>query len=105
MFVLAYKILRALFSRLLGKSFLSFFLAGAGASLLLNRAKTPVRYQIVLYLLSRVLSAGVSMLREKRGEQESVYDFRWGAAAAWGTVMLLFAGWREHLQPSLTASM
>jgi peroxisomal membrane protein 4 len=85
-------------------------LAGAVAGYILNQNKTAIKYQLVLYLFSRIVTALLSVLHERvAGKMASPglegKLFVVLAACCWGTVMMLFDGHRQHLQGSLVASM
>jgi peroxisomal membrane protein 4 len=121
-FVLAYKGLRLALRLALGPPRpWHCFLAGAGASLLLNRDKTSIKYQIVLYLFSRIVMACLSILygctrpkanaaadannEQEEYERASERGFRVLATVCWGLVMLLYYSKRGHLQDTLAGSM
>mmetsp|Transcript_34957 Transcript_34957/g.104279 ORF Transcript_34957/g.104279 Transcript_34957/m.104279 type:complete len:130 (-) Transcript_34957:112-501(-) len=72
---------------------------------------SSVNYQIVLYLLSRIIIGAASLARE-RGVPPFCWEglhfkrsYRLGAAAVWGVVMLLFEESPHVLHPSLKRSM
>lgn len=77
--------------------------------------KTPVNYQIVLYLFSRVVMGLVYLVYKKlyrqdvypnqvREGKEKLY-FRTASALAWGVIMMLFAVNRKLIQSSISSSM
>lgn len=97
------------------------FIAGAVGGYLIWGQYTSVNYQIVLYLVSRVLVAAVKRLVVVRREAttgessnrstwlsriiHSNVSYRLVATAVWGIVMIIFEESPELLHPSLKASM
>ena len=80
------------------------FVAGAAAGGVLFRGGSPIEQQILLYLLGRVLTGGVSRLQSQRVLPN--FDiFSVLAVGCWGLVMYLFRVQRSSLQPSLASSM
>ncbi len=78
--------------------------------------KTPINYQINLYLLSRITIALAEKVHNKYLEQNEEitteqistikkHSFRILAALVWGLVMWLFFINQKVLQPSLASSM
>lgn len=105
LFAFFYKLLVCLLNNLRGKgSKYHSFIAGSLVGYVVFRKKTSVNYQIVLYLLARILvGAG-----EKLTKQEVIPRMRFYpilAALVWGVVMFLFEDDKKNLQPSLTSSM
>jgi peroxisomal membrane protein 4 len=96
-FVFLYKLTCILLTKLLGRTSLNNFLAGFSCGYYVWRNKTPVNYQIVLYLFSRVAMALNDMLYERvkrvmkgleRVDTRKYYHVF--AALIWGVVMWIF---------------
>ena len=113
-FVFLYKLTVILLERIYKKTSLNNFLAGMLCGYIVWREKTPVNYQIVLYLFSRITIALINMLykkykegqtghAEQRFEKNVVYPLF--AALVWGIVMWIFEVDKHSLQASLTSSM
>jgi peroxisomal membrane protein 4 len=82
-----------------------FFIAGLLNGYLVYRSKdSNINQQIILYLLSRVLTGGAQSLQTS-GHLPSGKWFPLLAALCWGLVMFLFENDPKSLQPSLTGSM
>lgn len=100
--------------KLWGKTPINSFLAGFTIGALIFGQKTAINYQIVLYLLSRVVVASAALLYKKffpvRANSKGVSFERkhWYlllAAGCWGLVMFLFRVDHSVLQESLASSM
>lgn len=87
------------------------FLAGAVGGYFVWGRYSGVNYQLILYLVSRILVGCIKLAREK-----GVPPFSWkgltfakayplAAAGIWGTVMMLFEEYPDVLHPSLRRSM
>ena len=81
-------------------SFVSGFIMGY----IVFGKKTNVNYQIVLYLLSRIITGGINNLVNK-GKIPDINGYPLLAAVCWGVVMWLFEDDPKCLQPSLTTTM
>jgi len=81
-------------------SFVSGFMMGY----IVFGKKTNVNYQIVLYLLSRIITGGINNLVNK-GKLPDVSAYPVMAAVCWGVVMWLFEDDSKCLQPSLSTTM
>eukprot|EP00804_Cyclotella_cryptica_P017695 CCRYP_020686-RB/>CCRYP_020686-RB protein AED:0.36 eAED:0.36 QI:144/1/1/1/0/0/6/381/250 len=87
------------------------FLAGAFGGYFVWGRYSGVNYQLLLYLVSRILVASIKLASEKgvwpfsskRLMFPKVYP--WAAAGIWGTVMMLFEEFPDVLHPSLKRSM
>ena len=101
---------------MLGKRQLNSFIAGFIVGGLVFGKKTPINYQINLYILSRIITALVEYAYkiyyperlEKEGKEEArerKYGFRILAGVVWGLVMWLFFIDQTVLQESLASSM
>lgn len=72
---------------------------------------SSINYQVVLYLMSRIITGAVSLAREKEiapfnwkiCDFDTVYPIK--AAIVWGTVMALYESSPHVLHPSLKKSM
>ena len=115
-FVFCYKAACMLLGKLRGKQPSNSFIAGFLVGGLVFGRKTPINYQINLYLMSRILVAGIEYVYrkyyperlEKEGEEpaaERKYGFQVLAGIVWGLVMWLFFIDKSVLQDSLTTSM
>ena len=114
LFVLMYKSSIILLEKVVGKHQFNNFIAGFVFGGLIFGKQNPVNYQIVLYLLSRVLTALVGLAYKKylkkRWERteptlQRKLAFPLMAAMCWGLVMWLFTVDKSILQSSLTSSM
>jgi hypothetical protein len=65
MFVFAYKFSLLVLEKVFGKNSANNFVAGFVFGGLIFGKQTPVNHQIVLYLLSRVITASVSLIYKK----------------------------------------
>jgi peroxisomal membrane protein 4 len=114
-FVFFYKSVCLILSKLLGDRPFNSFAAGFVVGGLVFGKKTPINYQINLYLLSRIAIALVEFLYKKylperlAGQQDESFERKYGfrilAAVVWGVVMWLFYIDQKVLQESLAASM
>ncbi len=99
LFVCGYKALCILLEKLWGKKKVNSFISGFIFGGLIFGKKTPVNYQIVLYLLSRTILGLISLLYKKYWRKrwmqvkkpiERKYGHLLMAAIVWGLVMLIF---------------
>ena len=114
LFVLIYKAMVMLLNKIRGKRSSNAFIAGCiGGGIIFGRAKTPINYQIILYLFSRVLVSSVELAHKKlfpdrhlhmqqaqQDKTQSIQDrihnsehkigYWLLAAMCWGLVMWLF---------------
>ncbi|ORC92806.1 peroxisomal membrane protein 4 [Trypanosoma theileri] len=67
--------------------------------------QTPVAVQMALYILSRIISAGVCILAERHNIKLTPTAFRLCSGVLWMIVMPLFFFHGEALQPSMRTSM
>uniref|UniRef100_A0A2K5K6J1 Peroxisomal membrane protein 4 n=1 Tax=Colobus angolensis palliatus TaxID=336983 RepID=A0A2K5K6J1_COLAP len=106
-FVFTYKGLRALQSRIQGKTYPAHvFLAAFLGGILVFGENNNINSQINMYLLSRVLFALGRLAVEKGYIPEPRWDpFPLLTAVVWGLVLWLFEYHRSTLQPSLQSSM
>jgi peroxisomal membrane protein 4 len=117
-FVFFYKAACILLGRAFGQRPANSFVAGFIVGGLVFGRKTPINYQINLYLLSRIIIALVEYVYRKyyperlEGEAEGEgkaperkYGFRIMAGVIWGVVMWLFYVDQSVLQDSLASSM
>ena len=87
------------------------FLAGATGGYIVWGRYSGVNYQLVLYLVSRILVGCVKLASEKGIPPFSwkrltfSKTYPWAAAGVWGVVMMLFEEYPEALHPSLRRSM
>ena len=87
------------------------FLAGAVGGYVVWGRYSSINYQLVLYLVSRVLVGCIKLAREKGLPPFSwkalafQKTYPWAAAGIWGTVMMLFEEYPESLHRSLRRSM
>lgn len=66
LFVLIYKAIVMLLNKLRGKHSSNAFIAGCiGGGIIFGRTKTPINYQIILYLFSRVLVSSVELAHKR----------------------------------------
>ena len=65
LFVFAYKFSTLILEKILGKNSANNFISGFVFGGLIFGKQTPVNYQIVLYLLSRVLTASVALIYKR----------------------------------------
>lgn len=105
-FVLVYKLLRCQIMNRTGisKGPASFISGGLGGALVWGRARTPINYQVVLYLLSRVI-VGLVHHEVAKGTLPDKPAFRPMAGLVWAVVMYLFTVDPGSLQGSLRTSM
>lgn len=105
-FVLVYKILRCQLQNKLGMTVgaSSFIAGGVGGALVWGRSRTPINYQVVLYLLSRIVT-GMVHHQVHKGRLPDREGFRPMAALVWAIVMYLFTVDPKSLQGSLRSSM
>lgn len=87
------------------------FLAGAIGGYIVWGRYSSLNYQLVLYLVSRIL-VGCFKLAKQRGippfswrKLTFTKTYPWAAAGIWGTVMVMFEECPEILHPSLRRSM
>lgn len=115
-FVFFYKASCILLGKAFGERPFNSFVAGFMVGGIIFGKKTPINYQINLYLLSRIIIALVEYIYKKyypeRLEQEGSeqvverkYGFRITAGIVWGLVMWLFYIDQTVLQESLASSM
>jgi len=125
-FVFFYKLLCLALAKIMSQRPLNSFIAGFVVGGLVFGPKTPINYQINLYLFSRIMTALVEMGYNKmfpnEGEGEvgnnnnnnrgnnnadntRKYAFRVLAGVVWGLVMWLFYVDQSVLQDSLASSM
>mmetsp|Transcript_25133 Transcript_25133/g.54187 ORF Transcript_25133/g.54187 Transcript_25133/m.54187 type:complete len:233 (+) Transcript_25133:112-810(+) len=87
------------------------FLAGAVGGYIVWGRYSGVNYQLILYLVSRILVGCVKLARKKNIPPFSwkgltfTKTYPWAAAGVWGTVMMLFEEYPDVLHPSLRRSM
>lgn len=87
------------------------FLAGATGGYIVWGRYSGVNYQLVLYLVSRILVGCMKLASEKGIPPFSwkrlafTKTYPWAAAGVWGIVMMLFEEYPETLHPSLRRSM
>jgi len=79
--------------------------AGAIAGGLFWSENNPVNVQVLLYLLSRVLSALAFVYMEKNQVKAPSNAFRIYAATIWAAIIFLFYNYPQTLQTSLASSM
>lgn len=105
-FVLVYKLLRCQLQNRLGWSQgpASFVAGGIGGAIVWGRSRTPINYQVVLYLLSRIVTGFVHH-QVHEGRLPDREAFRPMAAVVWAFVMYLFTVDPKSLQGSLRSSM
>lgn len=96
-------------SRGLPASPIHSLLAGAVGGYLVWANYTSVNYQIVMYLLSRILIGGIKILSAQDIEPFSKYEFKkvypWLATVVWAIVLWMFEFHPKALHPSLESSM
>jgi len=80
------------------------FISGFVMGYVVFGKKTNVNYQIVLYLLSRIITGGINNLVNKK-KLPDISAYPWLAAICWGIVMWLFEDDPKCLQPSLSTTM
>lgn len=116
-FVFLYKSAVILMEKLYKKTTLNNFIAGTLCSYLVWREKTPVSYQIALYLFSRIIVGLVDMLyrkltephaaghhhAEQHFEKKIVYPIF--VSLIWGITLWIFEVDKSSLQASLTSSL
>lgn len=105
-FVMVYKLLRCQLMNRMGipKGPASFISGGIGGAIVWGRARTAINYQVVLYLLSRIV---VGMVHHQVNNK-TLPDkpaFRPMAGLVWAIVMYLFTIDPTSLQGSLRSSM
>lgn len=105
LYVFLYKSIVYLLTKLRGKSSkYHAFVGGVIAGYIIFGKKTNVNYQIVLYLLSRVIIGGTeNLVKKKKLPDIKLYPFL--AAIVWGIIMFLFEDDASTVQPSLASSM
>ena len=87
------------------------FLAGAVGGYIVWGRYSGVNYQLILYLMSRIIVGGVKLARQKGLPPFSwkrltfTKTYPWAAAGVWGAVMVMFEEYPEVLHPSLRRSM
>lgn len=111
-FVFLYKLSCILLEKIYKKTSLNNFIAGFVCGYFIWGHKTPVNYQIVLYLFSRILIGLADMVYKKIQKRNGRKDSKPGkmiyplfAALIWGIVMWIFEVDKDSLQASLTSSM
>jgi len=108
-FVTIYKSILILLRRIQGTHKWHSFLAGCVGGYLVFASETAVNNQIVMYLLSRVLTGSIALLYSKLPSMQAFQlgekAFGTEATLVWGAVMYLFAEHRQVLQSSLRSSM
>jgi len=87
------------------------FLAGAVGGYIVWGRYSGVNYQLILYLISRII-VGCLKLASQKGippfswkQLTFTKTYPWAAAGIWGTVMVMFEEYPESLHPSLRRSM
>ena len=80
------------------------FLLGLLLGYLQNRRKTPLKYQVILYLMSRNLVGALNIMMHRQVLPKVDY-YPVLSAMVWGLVMYLFEKDQQCLQPSLLSSM
>jgi peroxisomal membrane protein 4 len=105
-FVLLYKLLRCKLQNTIGlsKGSASFISGGLSGGIVWGRSKTAINYQVVLYLLSRIVTGGVHH-QVNEGRVPDIAAFKPMAAFVWAMVMYLFSVDPKSLQGSLRSSM
>jgi peroxisomal membrane protein 4 len=105
-FVLLFKLTRCQLHNRFGfsKGQASFVAGGIGGAIVWGRSKTPINYQVVLYLLSRI-TTGLVHHQVNKGNLPDIEAFKPMAAAVWAIVMYLFTIDPKSLQGSLRSSM
>ena len=105
-FVLVYKLTRCQIQNRLGLSrgIASFLAGGVGGAVVWGRSRSPINYQVVLYLLSRIVT-GMVHHQVHEGRLPDSEAFRPMAALVWAVVMYLFTVDPKSLQGSLRSSM
>lgn len=105
-FVLLYKLLRCKLVNLggIGKGRSSFISGGISGALVWGRRKSAINYQVVLYLLSRIV-VGFVQHQANKGTLPKWSGYGPLAAFVWAVVMYLFTVDPDALQGSLRNSM
>ena len=105
-FVLLYKILKCQLQNRIGVSAgpASFIGGGIAGAVVWGRSRTPINYQVVLYLLSRIVT-GLVHHQVHEGSIPDFEAFRPMAGLVWAVVMYLFTIDPKSLQGSLRSSM
>lgn len=105
-FVLLYKLLRCKLQNTFGlsKGLASFISGGISGGVVWGRSKTAINYQVVLYLLSRIVTGAVHH-QVNEGRVPDIAAFKPMAAFVWAMVMYLFSVDPKSLQGSLRSSM
>ena len=105
-FVLVFKLIRCHLQNRIGlhKGPASFVSGGIAGALVWGRSRTPINYQVVLYLLSRI-TVGAIHHQVNQGNLPDVAAFKPMAALVWAVVMYLFTVDPKSLQGSLRSSM
>eukprot|EP00299_Pterocystis_sp_00344_P012908 c6259_g1_i1.p1 GENE.c6259_g1_i1~~c6259_g1_i1.p1 ORF type:complete len:186 (-),score=25.45 c6259_g1_i1:71-628(-) len=111
-FVTLYKALLEVMRKITGKKSSSHSaVAGAIGGYLVFGTNSPVNQQINLYLLSRIIFAGVKLAASRNvvpapeGSALERHSFSMFAAVVWAVVMWMFEFQDNVLQPSLRKSM
>lgn len=111
-FVFLYKLTCILLEKVLGKTSFNNFLSGFIWGYFVWGHKTPVNYQIVLYLFSRIMMALVEMiyykakgLSDTKSTKTTRRYYHIFTALIWGIVMWIFEVKKSALQASLASSM
>ena len=106
MFVLLYKLTRCQLQNRVGLSVgqASLIAGGIGGAIIWGRSRTPINYQVVLYLLSRI-TTGLVHHQVNQGTIPDKEGFKPMAAVVWAIVMYLFTIDPKSLQGSLRSSM
>lgn len=87
------------------------FVAGAVGGYIVWGRYSGVNYQLILYLISRIIVGCFKLARQKGISPFSwkrltfTKTYPWAAAGIWGTVMVMFEEYPEILHPSLRRSM
>jgi peroxisomal membrane protein 4 len=105
-FVLVFKLLRCQLMNRAGisRGLASFISGGVGGAVVWGRARTPINYQVVLYLLSRI-TVGLVHHGVNQGHLPDKEGFQPMASLVWAVVMYLFTVDSKALQGSLRSSM
>jgi peroxisomal membrane protein 4 len=104
LYVFIYKVIvRFLASARSRESKIHNFIAGGISGFTMFGKKTPVNYQLSLYLLSRITVGIIDTVSKRKGKSLNLYP--WLTAICWGLVMFLFEDDPSTLQASLKTSM
>jgi len=105
LYVFLYKSFVRILNKIRGKkSKYHSLLAGLVVGYFIFGNKTNINYQVVLYLLSRVIVGGVANLAKKY-KKDKIQAYPWLTAFCWAIVMFLFDDDPSVLQASLKSSM